>query len=103
MSLEFVQGDTGPVLGGTIVLKGTTTPVNLTGATVKLQMRKPDDKKYTVDAAATVVSPTLGTVSYAWSPNDLSVDGTYQAQWEVSFSGGVTQTTSTEEIVVRPQ
>lgn len=104
MSLTFVEGDTGPVLNGLIVQTGTTTPVNLTGATVKFQMRKDNDRRYQVDAAGTIVNPTAGTVSYTWGANDLANPGEYLAQWEVTFASGVKQTTDPQvELIVRRQ
>lgn len=104
MSLTFVEGDTGPPVNGTIVLTGTTTPVDLTGATVKFQMRKENDRRYQVDGAASLVTPSLGTVTYTWAANDLANPGTYLAQWEITFAGGVKQTTDPPvEIIVRRQ
>ena len=101
MSLTFVQGDTAPTLVSTIHLEDNPyTITNLTGATVKFQMRKSDDRRFTVNAVATIVgSPTAGNVSYDWGANDLVVPGTYQIQWEVTFPGGRIQTTATTETV----
>jgi len=104
MSLTFVEGDTGPAINGTIVLTGTTTPVDLTGATVKFQMRKDNDRRYQVDATASIVSPSGGTVTYSWGANDLANPGPYLAQWEITFSGGIKQTTDPPvDIIVRRQ
>ena len=50
------------------------------------QMRKPDDKRYTVNAQAQILgAPTEGKVSYTWGANDLAVWGIYQIQWQVTF------------------
>ncbi len=94
MSLNFTQGDTAPALDGVIHLEDAPeTTVDLTDCTVRVQMRKVDDRRYQVNAAATVVDPLLGTVTYAWGPNDLAVPGTYIAQFEVTYLGGRVQTT----------
>ena len=72
MTLTFVQGDTAPAITSTIVLVSDQSPVDLTGATVRFQMRKPDDRRFTVNAVATVVDAAAGSVRYAWATNDLT-------------------------------
>lgn len=98
MTIEatFVQGDTAPGITAVLHEQGdTASPINLTGATVKFQMRKPDDQLFTVDAAADVVgNPVDGSVSYTWQATDLSVSGEYDVQWEITFSDGKIQTTA---------
>ena len=97
--LELVQGDSGLPITGQI-LKVDNTPRDLTGADVKFQMRKPDDKRYTVDAVATVTNESEGRVSYELEENDLSVPGDYIAQWEVTYSDNAVQTTDPPNTVV---
>jgi len=105
MSLTFVQGDTAPDITAIIHEEDDATAlVDLTGASVKFQMRKADDRRYRVNAAATVTDAANGAVSYSWGPNDLAQHGTYIVQWEVTYPGGRVQTTSPEvEITVRRQ
>ena len=105
MSLTFVQGDTAPDITTTIHEEDVPgNIVNLTDCTVRFQMRRPDDRRFTVNAAATVVNAAAGTVRYSWGPNDLAVPGDYQIQWEVTYLGGRIQTTApVEEITVRRQ
>ena len=105
MSLTFVQGDTSPDITAIIHEEDDATSViDLTGASVKFQMRKADDRRYRVNSAATVTDAENGAVSYSWSANDLAQHGTFIAQWEVTYPGGRTQTTSPEvEITVRRQ
>lgn len=106
MSLSFVQGDTAPDIASVIHDEDApASPKNLSTATgVRFQMRKSDDRRYTVNAAATVVNAALGQVKYSWGANDLAVPGTYDVQWEVTWSGGRIQTTTPpEEIEVRRQ
>ena len=90
--VEFVRGDSGPSLNGTLTDQ-TGAPVDLTGASVKFQMRLADDRRFTVNATAAIVSPTAGTVRYDWVPGQLDIAGDYEAQWQITFLGGVIQTT----------
>jgi len=97
MAIEatFVQGNTGPDITAVIHAEGNTEDeTDLTGATVKFQMRKPDDQLFTVDADADVVTPATGEVSYTWATTDLSVPGEYDVQWEVTFPDGKVVTTA---------
>lgn len=90
---DLVQDDTGPDLVVTLT-KASGGPVDLTDAAVYFQMRKPDDRRYTVNSLCDIVGdPTLGKVNYSWGPNDLAVWGTYDAQWEVQFPDGKVITT----------
>jgi hypothetical protein len=92
---EFVQGDRLPDMTATLHDEGNITAVtDLTAATVRFQMRKLNDRRYTVNQLADVIGdPTLGKVRYQWGPNDLNVPGEYLVQWEVTHSDGKTQTT----------
>ena len=103
MTLEFVQGDTAPAITATIALKSDLSPVDLSGASVRFQMRKPDDRRFTVNAAATVTDAPGGAVRYAWAVNDLTVPGEYVVQWEVTYADLRIQTTGQETITVRRQ
>jgi len=95
--LELTQGDTAPDIQYKLHEAGNpNAPLDLTGATVAFQMRKPDDRRYTVNAQATVdADPTTGLVTYEWGPNDLAVPGEYQGQFEVTYQDGKIQTTKT--------
>lgn len=98
--LVFVQGDTAPDLGAVLHVKGDpTTPIPLSGATVRFQMRKDNDRAFTVDAVATIVDADEGEVLYQWGANDLAVSGDYQVQWEVTFPDLRVQTTATPNVI----
>jgi hypothetical protein len=105
MSLTFVQGDTAPDITAVIHEEDDAASIiDLTNCTVRFQMRKQDDHRYTVNAAGQILSAPNGRVSYSWGPNDLSVPGTYVVQWEVTYLGGRVQTTSPEvTVTVRRQ
>ena len=105
MSLTFTQGDTGPDVTGIIHAEDDVlSPTDLTGATVRFQMRLPEGNNYKVNALATIIDEVAGEVSYAWGANDLARPETYHAQWEITFPGGKVITTNPPvELVVRRQ
>lgn len=101
----LVQGDTRPTL--IAYLHDADDPtgyIDLTDATVLFQMRKADDKVYTVNAAATILDLPTAKVSYTLGVNDLNVPGDYVVQWEVTYVDGGKQTTATPlKVTVRRQ
>lgn len=101
----FVQGNTAPDIVAQLHDEiDPTVPLNLTDCTVKFQMRKPDDRKFTVDSAATITNASQGLVSYTWGPKDLNVEGEYDAQWQVTYPDFKVQTTAVpNRILVRRQ
>ena len=108
MSLNFVQGDTAPDIRSVLADEDDPSVVvaldEVTG--VRFQMRRSDDRRYTVNAAAEVLDAPSGLVSYSWGANDLAVPGTYLYQWELTWIGGRIQTTDPENpptLVVRRQ
>jgi hypothetical protein len=104
MSITLVQGDNAPVLRGTITNDETGQPLNLTNCTVYFQMRKKDDSRYTINAAATVTNASTGSVSYSLAANDLNTPGEYQSQFEVHYQDATIQTThNLSTIYVRRQ
>lgn len=93
--IVLVQGDTRPVINATLQIQGTTTPINLTNCSVKFQMRRSDDKQYTVNGACAIVDASSGTVSYTLGANDLNTPGEYVVQFEVTYPDNRVQTTAT--------
>jgi|SRR2546423_1145418 len=64
--------------------------VDLTGSTVKFQMR---GDGILVRQNATIVSPaTSGQVSYQVVATDVQIPGQYRQEWEVTFADGSIQT-----------
>lgn len=100
--ITFVQGDTAPSISGTLT-DADGSPLDLTLADVKFQMRLLDDRRFMVDATATIVGADAGTVRYDWAAGDLDTPGEYQAQWQITFSDNSIQTTTpANTITVRP-
>jgi hypothetical protein len=70
-----------------------TLSADLTTATgVKFIMKADQGNTIKVNAAATIVTPRPGVVRYDWLAADTDVAGSYQAEWEVTWAGGKTQT-----------
>lgn len=92
---DFYAGDTSPAFTATLsnVDRATkvSTVANLTGATVQLHFLTPADS---LSVAASLVSPTAGTISYAWAGTDLTAARVGVWDWEaqVTFSNGKIQT-----------
>lgn len=97
----LVQGDTRPLIRAVLYERFTVpkTYINLTSAAVRFQMRKADDKYFTVNGEAVITSAPSGGVSYQLATNDLQTPGEYQVQWEVTFPDGKVQTTSVPNLV----
>lgn len=66
--------------------------VNLAGAAVKFIMKLPTTTATKINTAATITSASTGGVSYGWAAADTDTAGQYQAEFEVTFSGGLIQT-----------
>jgi hypothetical protein len=84
--LKLTLGNLSPSLSDTI--RTDEGDVNLSGATVKLQMRRLGTTTLKVDSAATVVTAPSGEVRYDWVPGDVDTEGEYLAWWKVIFSTG---------------
>lgn len=84
--ITYVVGDDAPSIFGALT-NDDATPFNLTGATVKFQMRSSIDRRFAVSGDAVVVgSATAGEVRYDWQPGDLAVADDYVSHWLVTFA-----------------
>lgn len=89
------QHDTAPSI--TETLSSTTGAINLTGASVKFHLRKPDGT-VAVNAAATIVTAASGIVRYQWVTGDTAVAGTHLREWEITFGDGTIETVPNDSI-----
>ena len=101
--LSIVSGDTAPALIGTIT-NADGTAYDLTGCTVRFQMRLLNDYRWTVDAAATVTSASGGLVSYSFSASDTATPGDYESRWRIyrTSDGTIEHTEPANTITVDP-
>jgi hypothetical protein len=81
------RGDLLPILTATLT-GDTGAVIDLTGCTVKFNMKARSGAAVKVTAAATVVNAPGGIVSYTWAAGDTNVDGTYDAEFEVTYPSG---------------
>ena len=87
--------DTGPAITATI-LDANGNVVNLTGASVNFVMRPMTAVAPTTNLAATIVTPSAGTVTYQPTATDTGIAGIYQAEFHITSSGGVKTTFPTD-------
>ena|SRR5438105_9735585 len=104
-AIQLVQGDTRPTLTATLKDSASGDPIDLTTASaVRFQMREANDRRYTVNAAASIPNAAQGRVSYSWAADDLTRPGDYQAQFEIHWNDATVQTTDPPNtITVRRQ
>lgn len=62
----------------------------LTGGSVKFQMMDASGTTV-IDAAGTILDDD-GIVAYEWGAGDTDTEGTYRAEFKVTFSDGLSQT-----------
>lgn len=85
------QNDTSPAIQATLKdVDGNV--VDLSGATVRFHMRKQGSTTAKVDAAATIVDDVGGIVRYNWTSANTDTVGTYQAEFEVTYSDDTVET-----------
>lgn len=82
-SFSIPQDTLLPIL--TATLTDDNGPINLTGATVKFQMRLPGSTVLKVDTNAQIVSAVAGQVAYTWQTNDTNTPGLYIGWFLLSY------------------
>ena len=86
------QNDTRPELG-VFLRDDKDRTVNITGATVKFNMRNASDNSVKGSlGAVTTVSSTAGQVKYSFSVEDTDTSGNFDGEFQVTFVGGQVET-----------
>lgn len=91
MAFNLKQNDTSPSIQTTL-LDGNGLAVDITGNLgVTFHMRN-EEGTVIIDTAATVVTAGSGIVRYDWDAADTAAAGTFQAEFEVTYSDGKIET-----------
>lgn len=91
MAFNLKQNDTSPSIQTTL-LDGNGLAVDITGNLgVTFHMRN-SEGTVIIDTAATVVTADFGIVRYDWDAADTATAGTFQAEFEVTYSDGKVET-----------
>lgn len=92
MSTFYIkQNDTTPAIRATLE-NGSGDAVDLASTTVRFHMRALGGTTVKVDAAATVINANTGIVQYDWDAADTDTVGTFQGEFEVTYSDGSIET-----------
>lgn len=91
MPFNVKQNDTSPTMLATLQ-DASGDAVNITGASVRFHMRPIGSSQIKVDAAAVIVTALDGIVRYDWQASDTAVIGSYEAEFEVTFSDASIET-----------
>jgi hypothetical protein len=84
----FKRGDTYPFLKAQLK-DGTDTPVNLTGATVRLLLKtKSQNPSLLVNQVCTVTDAVAGRVQYEWAEADTNTVNTLDGEFQVTWGDG---------------
>lgn len=78
-------GDSLPIPEGTL-RGGDGNPINGSGATVRFHMRPLGASSWTIDAPAVWTDQAGGVAHYSWQPGDTDDAGTYEFEFQVTFS-----------------
>lgn len=85
-TITVFQGATSPSLATQITVAGKV--FDLTGYTVRFRMRAWNGSATVVDAAATIDTPTTGSVHYDWAAGDTANVGGFMGWWHIAASVG---------------
>jgi len=85
LTFERMVGDRLTPVSATLTQNGVV--VNLTGKSVVFRMVAADNTVIVDNVAATIDSPTAGTVSYTFSASEVADPGTFFGWWIVTSGG----------------
>ena len=70
----------------------TWAPINITGATVRLRIRKIGETTVSATIVGTIADATNGAVVFPFTSDSFLEDGLFEGEVEVTFSSGGVQT-----------
>lgn len=89
---KIKEGDTRPSLEAQL-LDENREPRDLSGVeSVNFHMEHVSTQETVVDASALITDEADGKVSYVWSDGDTSAVGRHNAEFELTYGGGETET-----------
>ena len=91
MTCYAKQNDTTPSLRAALK-NGDNDAIDLTNATCRFHMRKIGSTTVSVDEAAQIVTEATGIVQYNWTASDTATVGSYQGEFEVTYTDGTIET-----------
>ena len=84
------RNDTSPAIQ-TSLKDENKDPIDLTDCDVKFLMGRPGESPK-VNASATIVDAPNGLVKYNWQPQDTDTEGTFYAEFEVTYPNSSKET-----------
>lgn len=91
--IYLVQGDTQPQFKIDFTRTDTGDAIDLTGASVRMYIRKKYETELTLEKTASELDPTGGSVVFYFSQGDLDIDaGIYEGEVEITYSNGDKET-----------
>ena len=97
--ISLHQGDTKPL---DRTLRRGASAIDLTGSAVEFHMQQRDGDK-AVTITCSLPDAAAGETRATWAVGDVDTAGTYDAEWQITYSSGVIETipnTGTEPLVI---
>ena len=91
MPFYMKTNDTSPAIEA-VLKDGNGAVVSLIGASVSFHMRAIGVSDAKVSSSATISDAANGVVYYQWQPSDTSEVGSYEGEFEVTYTGGEKET-----------
>ena len=85
MTFYIKKNDTSPSMLAELK-DGSDVAIDLTGATVRFHMRRIGSDLVVTDQPCSIVTALSGLVRYDWSASDTDTIGSYQVEFEVTYS-----------------
>ena len=86
------ENDTRPAITANLT-DANDAAVNLTGATVKFNMRVDPAGTIKINLGTAIIEDAeAGQVSYPWTTSDTDTADDFEAEFQVTFAGGAVQT-----------